>query len=271
MSLIWSTSLRLLSRGSWVLIHPQFRYLNKLTQGGMVAKLVQKVKSPSVKYYKEDFKASDGKTVHQHVVQAGDQILRQPSLPVNPKDISNPQIQTLVKRLKKMMKQFDGLGMSACQIGVPVQISAVQVTPEQLKIWPAELLSEQNVEVVPLTVMINPEVKIRDKTQVTFREGCCSFLGMTAHVPRYKEISVSYLNENGEQVNDWIVRDWTARIVQHEMDHLKGSLFTDFMKRDSLEFGYWKTVNEKGGDFKIWFLGKKSIFDKCKDLVTFQS
>ena len=168
-----------------------------------------------------------------------------------------------------MLVKYEGIGMSACQVGIPVRMSVIQFTPAQLNTWSAEDIKERDMEVIPLTVLINPKIRIVDKSVVTFREGCCSLYGLTAEVPRAKEVSVTYLNEKGDLVENVVVRDWTARIVQHEMDHLDGQLFTDCMKNETLELTYWKAVNDKRGEFKTWFGGIRNWKNRIEDMMPF--
>ena len=67
---------------------------------------------------------------------------------------------------------------------------------------------------------------------------------------------VTGFDENGEKVN-WEAKWWTARILQHEVDHIGGNIFTDFMDRSSLRFDYWDVVNYREGQFKLYFGGEK--------------
>ncbi|XP_023341281.1 peptide deformylase, mitochondrial-like [Eurytemora carolleeae] len=76
-------------------------------------------------------------------------------------------------------------------------------------------------------------------------------------VPRAKTVKVSGLNENGDDV-ELVAKDWTARIIQHEMDHLSGIMITDKMDPGSLSMDYWSYVNSRQGDFKLSFHGIKS-------------
>ncbi len=82
--------------------------------------------------------------------------------------------------------------------------------------------------------------------------------GFSAVVPRHKSVQVNYHNEEGQKAT-WNATGWTARILQHELDHLHGKLFVDRMKNESLMFNYWQAVNEKHGDFYIGFGGFKSV------------
>ena len=70
------------------------------------------------------------------------------------------------------------------------------------------------------------------------------------------DLKVTGFDENGEKV-DWEASRWTARILQHEVDHISGKVFTDFMERSSLRFDYWDVVNYREGQFKLFFGGER--------------
>jgi peptide deformylase len=60
------------------------------------------------------------------------------------------------------------------------------------------------------------------------------------------------LNEKGESI-EWVASGWSARIVQHEMDHLDGKFYTDHMDRESFNCAYWHSVNVRSGRFSLTF------------------
>ena len=68
---------------------------------------------------------------------------------------------------------------------------------------------------------------------------------------------ITALDENGDNV-EWSPAGWSARIVQHEFDHLQGKMFIDRAKPETLAFEYWKLVNNRQGDFKLSFDGIKA-------------
>ena len=71
-------------------------------------------------------------------------------------------------------------------------------------------------------------------------------------MPRYKEVEVRGHNVDGTKMAPWHVKNWTARIVQHEVDHLDGIMTVDRMASSkSLEFAYWGDVNRKRGKFRM--------------------
>ena len=77
-------------------------------------------------------------------------------------------------------------------------------------------------------MLINPELEIDSSAQLEFFEGCLSVAGYTAQVPRYSRVRVRYLDEHGER-QQIEAQGWYARILQHEIDHLKGTLYIDRM------------------------------------------
>jgi peptide deformylase len=81
---------------------------------------------------------------------------------------------------------------------------------------------------VPLRVLINPTLRPIGDERVTFFEGCLSVAGFAALVERWREFEVSGLDERGQRVT-WRARGWPARILQHEVDHLDGTLYVDRM------------------------------------------
>ena len=78
-----------------------------------------------------------------------------------------------------------------------------------------------------LLKMVNPVI-LSQKGRSGLEEGCLSVPGEGVHVERAEEISVSYLDENGRRCNKTF-RGLTARIIQHEIDHLNGKLIIDYL------------------------------------------
>ena len=102
----------------------------------------------------------------RHIVQLGDPVLRVQCDPVLPSDIKTGEIQEVIDAMKFALKRFDGVGLSAPQIGVPLQIMMVQFTKKQIKFWSEEIRKKREMEVLPLKIFINPKLNILDKTQV---------------------------------------------------------------------------------------------------------
>lgn len=106
--------------------------------------------------------------------------------------------------------------------------------------------------------MINPKIKVINYNQKVFSEGCGSVCGYTANVARYTEVQLTGHNEKAEPVALHL-KGWTARIAQHEVDHLKGTMFTDLMDKKSLACAVWPAINFYGGKLEIPFYPKRKL------------
>jgi peptide deformylase len=84
------------------------------------------------------------------------------------------------------------------------------------------------------TVLVNPVLRLAgDPGQVSFYEGCLSVPGLTGVVARHRSVRVEALDQDGQPV-DRVFSGWAARIVQHEVDHLRGRLYLDRVETRSL-------------------------------------
>jgi peptide deformylase len=162
------------------------------------------------------------------IVQVGDPVLRAPARPLSLDDISSPAIQQLIADMRETMRAAPGVGLAAPQIGLGLQLAVIEDAPEyQANATPAEL-SERERAVVPFHVIINPVLTLEPGTPIEFFEGCLSVDGWMALVARATAVRVEALDENGRDVRI-TARGWHARILQHEIDHLHGTLCVDRM------------------------------------------
>ncbi len=107
-------------------------------------------------------------------------------------------------------------------------MAVIEDKPEYIKDIPEDILTARGRRPVPFHVIINPVLTLRPGTRVEFFEGCLSLAGFTAIVPRAEEVRVECLDQHGEpQVIE--ASGWYARILQHEIDHLNGTLYIDRM------------------------------------------
>ncbi|XP_022824986.1 peptide deformylase, mitochondrial-like [Spodoptera litura] len=198
-----------------------------------------------------------GKTIppYEHVVQIGDPTLRKISEPVPIDKIKTTEIQIIIKKLEYVISKYGSLGMSAPQIGVNLRIFAMRHTVKQIASVPGELARLRGMEEVPFTVYINPKLKVVDYKKIIHSEGCESVQGYLADVPRYKAVQVTGLNAEGIEKSQ-VYKDWSARIAQHEMDHLDGKIYTDIMDRKTLTCSCWEEVNLSKGKLVIPFSPK---------------
>ena len=152
--------------------------------------------------------------------EVGDPILSKICKKVNLKNI-NQEILDTIDDLKETLNYGTGLGISASQIGVNKRIIVVGAKKENI--------NYNDAEEIPITAMINPSwKKLSDDTDVQF-EGCMSVPSIRGKVERYKNIELTYYNENGEKIVKKI-SGFFARLVQHECDHLDGIVFLEKVK-----------------------------------------
>ena len=151
------------------------------------------------------------------IVYEGDPILRQSAEPVTALD--SPEIQQLIDDMIETVHQ-DGVGLAAPQIGRSLRLAIVLTPPEH----------DQEGQELPdsrhLFVIVNPKVVWQSQKIVSGIEGCLSIPGYLGEVDRHHALIVACLDRYGRKKR-WQVDGWTARIFQHELDHLDGILFTD--------------------------------------------
>lgn len=162
------------------------------------------------------------------IVQTGDPVLRAPAQDVPVERIGTPEFQALLARMVATMRAAPGVGLAAPQIGVPLRVLVLEDRPELMTALTSEELAERERVPVPVRVFINPALTAIGEEKVTFFEGCLSVTGFAALVERFREVEISGLDEHGK-AQTWRVKGWPARILQHEVDHLAGTLYIDRM------------------------------------------
>ena len=154
------------------------------------------------------------------VREVGEPILEKECIEVDIKNI-NEEILDIIEDLKSTLEFGTGLGIAAPQIGVDKRIIVVGAKKENIKY--------NDAEEIPITAMINPTwKKLTEDTDVQY-EGCMSVPSIRGKVERYKNIELTYYNENGEKIVKQL-NGFFARLVQHECDHLDGIVFLEKVK-----------------------------------------
>nr|CAD7410332.1 unnamed protein product [Timema cristinae] len=97
----------------------------------------------------------------------------------------------VVKKLKTVLYNYDSVGISAPQIGIPLRIFIIEFSEDRKKEINPEIYKIRDMSTIPLQVFINPEMKVQNYEKLVFPEGCESVRGFAADVPRYKEVTVS--------------------------------------------------------------------------------
>ena len=170
--------------------------------------------------------------VHE-VLRMGDPRLRQIATPVEA--FGSETLRELVADMFDTMAAYDGAGLAAPQIGVPlrVMIFGVEANPR----YP-------DAEPVPMTVLVNPEFEVLDATREAGWEGCLSVPGMRGIVARPRRIRYSGFDADGDRI-EREADGFHARVFQHELDHLDGILYPDRIE-DRASFGFIEELAAAG-------------------------
>lgn len=151
----------------------------------------------------------------QPIYLYGSEVLRKPCEDIDPADKAS--VDALVQDLKDTLAKADGCGLAAPQIGVSRRVVIVD----------GDVVSD----VYPYLkgfrrTLINPVILEESKEQVTYSEGCLSIPGIYCDVTRPKTMTVRYLDEDLKSVTETFDL-FACRMIQHELSHLEGNLFTD--------------------------------------------
>ncbi|CAN1168122.1 Peptide deformylase 1A, chloroplastic [Linum perenne] len=174
------------------------------------------------------------KPVLPEIVKAGDPVLHEPAREVDPGDISSEKIQTVIDDMVKVMRTAPGVGLAAPQIGIPLRIIVLEDKPEYISYAPKEETEAQDRRPFELLVfswrqvILNPKLVKKSNRTALFFEGCLSVDGFRAMVERYLDVEVTGLSRDGVPIKVE-ASGWQARILQHECDHLDGTLYVDKM------------------------------------------
>jgi peptide deformylase len=162
------------------------------------------------------------------IVQAGHPVLRAPAAPVPPELFDTDRLRQLVATMVEVMRKAPGVGLAAPQIGVGLALVVLEDAEALMARLSPEDRAARGRIAFPLTVIANPVLSVRGDERATFFEGCLSVPGYMALVERALEVEVTGLDAHGDPVT-WRVAGWPARILQHEVDHLAGTLYVDRM------------------------------------------
>jgi peptide deformylase len=166
--------------------------------------------------------------VRLKIVQVGDPVLRRVARKLKVDEIASDEIQSLIALMRETMRDAPGVGLAAPQVGVSLQIAVIEDKEEYLKDISAEQLAERERQPVPFHAIINPTLTLEADPAVDFYEGCLSLAGFSALVPRARRVRVDCWDEHGAP-KTIEASGWYARILQHEIDHLRGGLYIDRM------------------------------------------
>ncbi len=153
------------------------------------------------------------------VARLGHPAVRTAASAVDPAIIRSPEFQHLLDDMVETMREYNGVGLAAPQVHLSLQVAVLEMSHHPR--YP-------NMPEIPLTYLINPQVTILEHATIDDWEGCLSIPDMRGLVPRFKQLRVTALGRHGEEL-DFVANDFHARVIQHEVDHLKGEVYLDRM------------------------------------------
>ncbi|MEK7356883.1 MAG: peptide deformylase, partial [Bdellovibrionota bacterium] len=175
--------------------------------------------------------------------------LRTPAEPVTAADLRSEHLQTTISKMIEIMDERSGIGIAAPQVGLSKRIIVAQIeVPE------ANSFQERR----DLVVMVNPSVRPLGDEKTYGLEGCLSIGGQCGIVPRDRRVRVDYEDLQGD-AQSLVFSGGSARVIQHEVDHLDGVLFTD--RRASIP-ELLKIVRPRSLDERALITDAKAIWSK---------
>ena len=147
----------------------------------------------------------------------GDEILKKKSREVPEEEISTEKMQILIDDMIETMHKYNGVGLAAVQVGILKRVVVIDLYDDKGPI-----------------VLINPVI-LKTKGEQEVEEGCLSFPNEFAKIIRPLEVTVEYLDRNGEKVKVK-AKELLAQAISHEVDHLNGEVFIDKIIPGTLEY-----------------------------------
>lgn len=153
------------------------------------------------------------------VAQMGHPVLREPAAAVSPEELRSEGFQQFIADMIETMREYDGVGLAAPQVHRSQRV--VMIESHQNPRYP-------EAPEFPLRVLVNPIVEPLTDETMQWWEGCLSVPGLRGLVHRPRQIKVAAQDEHGQALS-FTAEDFSAIVIQHEVDHLNGLLFLDRM------------------------------------------
>jgi peptide deformylase len=144
----------------------------------------------------------------------GNPVLRRQAQRLTRELLLQPATQQLIDNMVETMYEYHGVGLAAPQVHESLALAVIE--------------SQGPRGEIPLTVLVNPEVKVVDETLLEDWEGCLSVPDLRGRVPRFRKLHVKAWDRNGSPT-EFVAENFFARVVQHELDHLLGHVYLDRM------------------------------------------
>ena len=163
----------------------------------------------------------------RNIIIEPDPILREKSLPVEKVD---SDLQKLLNEMLETMYAAPGIGLAAVQVGILKRLIVIDISKEKEKKNPLFL--------------INPEITFRSEKTSIYEEGCLSLPGHFAEIERPAPCHVDYVDYNGKK-KAFKAKGLLATCIQHEVDHLNGVLFIDYLSKLKKDMIIKKLIKQK--------------------------
>ena len=165
------------------------------------------------------------------IPQVGDPVLRVAAATIPPEEVGSVEVQTLIDDLIDTMRDANGAGIAANQVGVPLRVCVIGVDRNPRYPYKPH---------IPLTVLVNPTVTVLGDDSFASNEGCLS-VPLRGDLRRWAHVEVAALDRTGAPL---VARfdGLSAGTVQHEVDHLEGRLIVDHVE-DPTTFSTWENFD----------------------------
>ncbi|MGD9704677.1 MAG: peptide deformylase [Acidimicrobiia bacterium] len=165
----------------------------------------------------------------REIVTVGHPVLRERARELSLDELASSEVQALIDDLVDTMRDANGAGLAANQIGVALRVATIEVGDNPRYPYKPR---------IPLTIVVNPVIEPLDAELVEINEGCLSVPNLRGNLLRHVNVRVRYLDRHGV-AHDEVKRGLTAGTFQHECDHLDGVLFLDRVT-DPRTFTTWE-------------------------------
>ena len=152
------------------------------------------------------------------VIRLGHPVLRRRARPLRSEELQSDALHRLVSDMIDTLHDYGGIGLAAPQVNESVRLALIEI--------PGGTTRYGELDHMPLTICVNPEIEIVDESAAGYWEGCLSIPGLRGFVERPQHIRVRHLDLQGEQ-RELEAKGFLATVFQHEFDHLDGRLFVD--------------------------------------------
>lgn len=192
------------------------------------------------------------------IVAFGDPVLKTPAKDI-PADFPAAELKQIIADMYDTMYHAHGVGLAAPQVGKSIRLFVIDSEPMLDEDEEGNPIVEEPTAAPVKRAFINPRMVSETGEEWGFEEGCLSIPGIREKVVRHSTIVLRYEDENREQ-HEETFSGMTARVIQHEYDHLEGILFTDYasgLKKQLLKGKLARiSKGDVNADYRMRFVGQ---------------